>query len=74
MQVLSSTVASPYNCCTDGSTSPGSYGYPLEGGHPSTNTNVTVPQLCSIIKHNCKNVMYVVINLQLDVIVEDGEI
>jgi hypothetical protein len=28
--VLSSTVTSCYyNCCTDGSTSPGNYGYPL---------------------------------------------
>jgi hypothetical protein len=27
---VSPTVASPYyNCCTDGSTSPGNYGYPL---------------------------------------------
>jgi hypothetical protein len=32
MLVLSSTVASLYyNCCTDGSTSPGNYGYPLVG-------------------------------------------
>jgi hypothetical protein len=29
MLALSSTVASHYyNCCTDGSTSPGNYGYP----------------------------------------------
>jgi hypothetical protein len=29
MLVLTSTVASHYNCCTDGSTSPGNYGYHL---------------------------------------------
>jgi hypothetical protein len=36
MLVLSSTVASRYyNCCTDGSTSPGNYGYPLVVGNDS---------------------------------------
>jgi hypothetical protein len=30
--VLSSTVASCYNCCTDGSTGPGNYQYPLISG------------------------------------------